>query len=382
MSSDASPRDDLLVKRPRAGVSMSASAASSATVTRTIAAALDDVPVAVLTFDGDGVAWVNRRWLELTGLTLTTSLDSGWLAAVHSDDWMTARRFVASSRDTGAIAEWRVLGADGREIVWVQAVSGPAPTDGGGTSVVALTVIDAHKANEAGLLHRALHDPLTGLLNQSAFMARVDDAVERATSEFGMCAVLYLDLDHFKNINDEFGHKCGDHLLSAVSRRIRGALRPSDTLARLGGDEIGVLCPSVESESEATRLAQRIVNTINEPFTIDERVLHSTVSIGIAFSDGAVLTATQLVERADQAMYRAKAAGRAQWATMTLGGASAPLGPGNVKDVLVRVVQAHDALNNVLDRLDLRDAEWNRLTHASHALARATHLLEGDSRIG
>ena len=361
---------------------MSVRAESTPLVVPALGAALDDVPVAVLTFDGDSLVGVNRRWLELTGLTLETSLDGGWLAAVHSDDWMTARRFVETSRGTNAIAEWRILGVDGRDIVWVQAIAGGVRTDGDGRCVVALSEIDAHKANEAGLLYRTLHDQLTGLLTHNAFITRVDDAVERAASEFGLCAVLYLDLDHFKVVNDEFGHKCGDQLLSAVSRRIRASLRPSDTLARLGGDEIGVLCPSLESESEAIRLATRIVHTISEPFTVDDRVVHSSVSIGVAFSNGTTLTATELIEQADHAMYRAKAAGRARWATMTLGGPSAPVGPGDVKDVLAQVVQARSELNDLLGRLDLRDIEWDRLARASNALTSATHLLEGDSRIG
>ena len=347
-----------------------------------VAATIDDVPVAVLTFGHNGVVSVNRRWVALTGLTPAASIGGGWLTAVHSDDWITARRFVETARGADRISEWRVLGVDGRDAVWVQATSGGAREEGDERCFVALTEIDARKANEAGLLHRALHDPLTGLLNQSAFMTRVDDAVGRATTEFGLCAVLYLDLDHFKGVNDGFGHTCGDHLLSAVSRRIRASLRPSDTLARIGGDEIGVLCPSLENEGEAIRLAERIVHAVGEPFTIDERVLHTSVSIGVAFSNGTALTATQLVEQADEAMYRAKAAGRARWATLTHAGPRLPVGPGDVKDVLIRVVQAHGELTDLLGRFDLHDVERDRLTQASRALTQATHLLEGDTRIG
>ena len=347
-----------------------------------VEATVDDVPVAILTFDRDGVVTVNRRWLTLTGLSTEASTGSGWLTAVHSDDWLTARRFVQTAQDLDTIAEWRVLRADRRNAVWVQATSGTAGTGREGTFVVALTEIDAHKANEAGLLHRALHDPLTGLLNQSAFMIRVDDAVERAAAEFGLCAVLYLDLDHFKDVNDEFGHKCGDHLLAAVSGRIRASLRPSDTLARLGGDEIGVMCPVLESEGEAIRLAKRIVSTISEPFTIDEREVRTSVSIGLAFSNDAGSTAGELLEQADRAMYRAKAAGRSQWATSAEVGASAPVEASDVKDLRVRVVHARRQLDDLLGRLDLRDVAWDRLAEASHALTRASRLLEGDSRIG
>jgi predicted signal transduction protein with EAL and GGDEF domain len=170
--------------------------------------------------------------------------------------------------------------------------------------------------------------------------------------------------------------------LAAVSRRIRASLRPSDTLARLGGDEIGVLCAALESEGEAIQLAERIVSTIGQPFTIDERVLHTSVSVGVAFSNGNGLAPTELVEQADRAMYRAKLAGRAQWSTMTDTGTSAPIEPSDVKDVLVRVLQAQGQLHDLLGRLNLQDPAWNRLTEASRALTRATHLLEGQSRIG
>jgi len=348
----------------------------------TFAVAADDVPVAVLTFDRSGVIWVNRRWVTLTGLTRAASLDRGWLTAVHGDDWTTARQFVDTARGVNSIAEWRLLGVDGRDVVWVQATSDGVQADPDGVCVVALTEIDAHKANEAGLLHRALHDPLTGLLNKSAFMARTIEAVDRAATELDLCAALYLDLDYFKDVNDEFGHKCGDHLLSAVSRRIRASLRPSDTLARLGGDEIGVLCPSIENEDEAIRLAERIVRAVSEPFTIDQHVVHTGVSIGIAFSNGIASTAAELVEQADEAMYRAKAAGRGQWATHAQSGPRGAIEPGDVHDVLARVMQAHGELAELIGRLDLRHVEWDRLAEASRALTRATHLLEGDSRIG
>lgn len=159
-------------------------------------------------------------------------------------------------------------------------------------------------------------------------------------------------------------------------------MRPSDTLARLGGDEFGVLCPSVEGESEAVRLAERIVHTISDPFTIDKQLVHSSVSIGLAISNAPVLTATALVEQADEAMYGAKAAGRAQWATTTATRPRPPVSPGEVKDVLVRVVQAHGELTDLLGRVDPCDVEWNRLAQASHSLRQAIHLLEGNSRIG
>ncbi|HEV3225824.1 MAG TPA: GGDEF domain-containing protein, partial [Acidimicrobiales bacterium] len=187
---------------------------------------------------------------------------------------------------------------------------------------------------------------------------------------------------HFKEVNDEFGHQCGDHLLAAVSRRIRASLRPSDTLARLGGDEIGVLCPVLDTDGEAFRLAERLVRTIGQPFTIDERVLHTSVSIGVAFSDGTRLSAAGLVEQADRAMYRAKTAGRAQWATLTGPATAPPVASADVNEILSGVVQVRGRLDDLLGRLDVGGREWDRLAQASHALRRAAHLLEGNVRIG
>jgi diguanylate cyclase (GGDEF)-like protein len=264
----------------------------------------------------------------------------------------------------------------------VQANFGRAGARDRGAFVVTLTEINAQKVNEANLLHRALHDALTGLLNQSAFLTRVADAVATAATDDGMCSVLYLDLDHFKEINDALGHTCGDHLLTAVSRRLGASLRPSDTLARLGGDEIGILCPTLESEDEAFRLAERIVTTIGQPFTIDERVVRTSVSVGLAFSNESTSTAAALVEQADHAMYRAKSAGRAQWATFTDARTAAPIGPADVRGVLVRVVEARGRLHDLLDQLDLTDDAWERLALASRALTSASQLLEGQYRIG
>ena len=344
---------------------------------------IDDLPIAVLGFEDRDLVTVNRRWVALTGLELDVSRGTGWLNAVHSDDWATARQFPPTASPADTIAEWRLLSVDGRDTVWVQATSGPLDLGPKGRFVVALTEIDAHKANEAGLLHRASHDSLTGLLNHGAFMTRVGDAVhEAAAADAGMCAVLYLDLDHFKDINDEFGHHVGDRLLAAVSHRIRASLRPSDTLARIGGDEIGVLCPVLDSEGDALQLAGRIVDTIAQPFTIGERVVHTSVSIGIAFSGGDGRAALDLVEQADQAMYRAKIRGRGQWATTGSTYAEDPRAAVDVKNVLGGVIQVQKQLDELLSWIDLGDAGWDRLSQASHALRRANSLLRGDVRIG
>jgi diguanylate cyclase (GGDEF)-like protein len=296
---------------------------------------------------------------------------------------MTVRRFIDAASSVESSAEWPLFRVGERSTVWVHATSTVVDSEFVNTAVVVLTEIDARKALEAGLLHRASHDPLTGLLNRGAFMTGVGDACERASAEFAMCAVLYLDLDHFKEINDEFGHQTGDHVLAAVGRRLRACLRPSDMLARLGGDELGVLCPVLDTEGEAIRLAERIVATVGQPFTIDEQVLHTGVSVGVAFSNGAGLAAVDLIGEADHAMYRAKAAGRARWATMqSQAPASAPSDSVEVGRIDVAVGHLEDQLDLLIRGLDPRSSDWDRLAQASRALARARSVLIGGPRIG
>lgn len=347
-----------------------------------VAWAGDDLPVAVLRFaDGELVA-ANDCWESLTGLSIEASLGSGWLTAVHRDYWATAELFIAEANADTFSSEWPLSSVANRATVWVQATSGMITIGAAITVVVVLTEIDGHKAVEAGLLHRASHDSLTGLLNRAAFMTGVDDACERAATEFGLCAVLYLDLDHFKDINDQFGHQAGDRVLAAVARRLRSSLRPTDMLARLGGDELGVLCPLLDNEGEAIQLAERIVDTLGQPFTIDNRELHTSVSVGVAFSNGTGREPLDIVEEADRAMYRAKTAGRAQWATMTRSAAAIRPGSSEVGEVAATIARAERQLSDLLHRLDPGSRDWDRLAQGTHALARARSVLRGDSRIG
>jgi diguanylate cyclase (GGDEF)-like protein len=340
---------------------------------------VDELPVAVLRLERGEVVAVNRQWVSWTGLSIEASLGTGWLSAVHTDFWPTARRF-ADVAGIELISEWSLVNFNDRRTLWVQAT---AARGGPLSGVVVLTKIDARKEVEAGLRHRASHDSLTGLLNRVAFIARVRDACERASDEFDLCAVLYLDLDHFKDINDALGHSAGDRVLAAVSRRLRASLRPSDLLGRLGGDELGVLCPVLETEAEAIHLAERLVSTVRQPITIDERVIHIGVSIGVAFSSGAASAALDLIEEADQLMYRAKARGRGQWATLMT---QAATGTSNRSTDVARagaaIARAEHDIGEVLDGLDLRSSEWDRLVQGSHALARARSILEDDWRIG
>jgi diguanylate cyclase (GGDEF)-like protein len=169
--------------------------------------------------------------------------------------------------------------------------------------------ISERKAFEDELRHQAFHDSLTGLANRALYEDRLRHALAGSLRAPHSLAVLFLDLDDFKTINDSLGHRVGDELLRGIAARIDPVLRPADTAARLGGDEFAVLLDGVDGKTQAQAIAQRIVDALRDPFTIDDRKLNVTASIGFALNDGPV-EAEELLRNADIAMYAAKADGK------------------------------------------------------------------------
>ena len=169
--------------------------------------------------------------------------------------------------------------------------------------------IDDEKRLQEELTHQAFHDSLTGLANRALFKDRVQHALLRARRQRRPLAVLFLDLDRFKAINDSFGHASGDALLIAVSKRLSDGVRAEDTVARLGGDEFAVLVENLAGEAELNVVAERIKEAFRDPIVIDGRELAVAASIGIALSVSGEETADDLLRNADLAMYRAKASG-------------------------------------------------------------------------
>ena len=166
---------------------------------------------------------------------------------------------------------------------------------------------------QSRLTHQALHDALTGLPNRVLFLERLTQSVEAAARRSIHSAVLFIDIDRFKSVNDIAGHAAGDQLLIGVARRLREVLRPADTVARLGGDEFVVLCENLyDVQKEAIAIAERICQTLAKPFSAAGNELFTSASVGIAFvrpgDDSHVLVA-----RADSAMYMAKQRGRSRW---------------------------------------------------------------------
>jgi diguanylate cyclase (GGDEF)-like protein len=163
------------------------------------------------------------------------------------------------------------------------------------------------------VVHMAHHDALTGLPNRTLLADRVGQAIARANRSGGMLAVLFLDLDRFKNVNDSFGHAVGDMLLTGVAARLTASRREEDTVARLGGDEFIISIPDVSGPAEAESVATRILADLAKPFTIAGHQLHADGSIGIALYPRDGDTPETLMRNADTAMYHAKESGRANY---------------------------------------------------------------------
>lgn len=168
---------------------------------------------------------------------------------------------------------------------------------------------------EDSLRHRLLHDQLTELPNRELFSRRLDQAISDSRATGRMMAALFLDLDHFKLINDGIGHHMGDETLREVSRRLLAAMRPGDTVARFGGDEFGIVITAIGSADEALAIAGRLLELFTKPIRIESIEIVISTSIGVAVSgpeSGRGRTATSLLREADAAMHKAKAMGRAQ----------------------------------------------------------------------
>jgi diguanylate cyclase (GGDEF)-like protein/PAS domain S-box-containing protein len=177
-------------------------------------------------------------------------------------------------------------------------------------AVIAFRDITERKAFEQQLAHQAFHDGLTGLSNRALFVDRLEQAHARATRAASIYALLFIDLDRFKVVNDSLGHQVGDSLLVEVAQRLQGCLRPGDTLARFGGDEFVVLLEDLVDQTAAEVVAQRILDELVRPFPLGGRDLPVSASIGVVLGSAA-RDPDHCLRNADVAMYRAKAKGKA-----------------------------------------------------------------------
>jgi diguanylate cyclase (GGDEF)-like protein len=175
------------------------------------------------------------------------------------------------------------------------------------------------------LSHQAFHDALTGLANRALFRDRLDHALDRDAGTGTDPAVIFMDLDGFKNVNDSLGHDVGDELLREVAARLTAAVRRADTVGRLGGDEFAILIEqSNRPLDEATAMADRVLQVLRDPVRLGAKTIAVTASVGIAVGDG-MADSTGLLRDADVAMYQSKATGKNKWTTYLPGMRTAAL---------------------------------------------------------
>lgn len=261
--------------------------------------------------------YASERWLEIVGHADDDyPMDvERWFALIHDEDVAQTRAALEShlsGESSQFRAEFRLRTANGAD-KWVLA-RGMAVRDGDGKATRiagSLTDISIQKEFEAQLAYDAMHDSLTGLSNRTLVNDRLTRAMARARRHGQHFAVLFLDMDRFKTINDSLGHFAGDELLLEAARRMQSCVRETDTVARLGGDEFVILIDELVDETDATRVAERIQAKLSKPFELSGHEVYSTVSIGIALYHPRYQHAEEMLRDADIAMYRAKAAGKA-----------------------------------------------------------------------
>jgi diguanylate cyclase (GGDEF)-like protein/PAS domain S-box-containing protein len=244
----------------------------------------------------DGVGLIGRRWNAFAPPE-DREATADMIAGLHS-----------LVRETVTI-EQRFVRSDGR-VLWTTLTISRVDNPSGAAGLIAmLQDITERRALEAQLTWQAFHDPLTNLANRALFRERVDRALRQRTAVPGSVAVLFLDLDNFKTVNDSMGHAAGDLLLFEVGRRLLNATRGCDTVARLGGDEFAILIDNVRVAADCVRVAERVLQSMQLPVQLDDAEVTVSTSIGIVRDAGGE-TADDILRNADVAMYNAKQRGK------------------------------------------------------------------------
>lgn len=276
--------------------------------------------LAVLVDEAGDLLYLNaaaRSFYGLEGTDLHSSDGRQWLGSVISSelvDHVLIDRFEKDGRWAGELLLQR---HDGRQVP--MAVQIFAHTDARTGEIEFYSGmghdISTRRQLEASLEQQATHDGLTGLPNRALLFERIDRATEglRLSSSRGSVALLFIDIDHFKAINDSLGHSAGDRILEQVADRIRDVVRPGDTVARFGGDEFVVLCERLDVAEDAVMIADRLDASFERPVLIEQREVHVGVSIGISYADPDDPDPLAVMRDADAAMYLAKAGGRGRW---------------------------------------------------------------------
>ncbi|HEV3230467.1 MAG TPA: EAL domain-containing protein [Solirubrobacteraceae bacterium] len=303
-----------------------------------------------------GVGWQEglvRRQHEPGGSRYYAAFTWGSLGHVLVEDFATEERFEPTRRlvDHDVASAVSVLVGRPRRPFGLLGVFSRTPgrfdsDDVNFLKAVANVLAEAMERSHAEeqIRHQALHDALTGLPNRTLLLERLEHWLDRSRRAGGCGAVLFVDLDHFKLINDGLGHDVGDQLLLEVARRLASALRASDTVARVGGDEFIVFCEDIVNEMAAVELVERINATLRAPFWLKGRERHITASVGIAIASAGD-TPDVLLRNADAAMYRAKERGRDRFELFDEG----------MRDRSLRWLETERELRQALERGELHN---------------------------
>jgi diguanylate cyclase (GGDEF)-like protein/PAS domain S-box-containing protein len=271
------------------------------------------IGMALVAVDGQ-VFRVNRALAQMLGRAADQLEGASLLAITHADDRdaaLAAMQHAISGNGAPFAVTQRCVHADGGFVTISLTASLVCDSNAQPMYfVVHFENMSQREATDAQIAHQTVHDPLTGLPNRLQFVERLRRALVEHGSEH--LAVLFMDLDHFKVVNDSLGHAAGDRLLVAVADRLRGALRPTDLLARFEGDQFTVLCTEIASEDQARTVATRLADAVAKPMGLTEGEVFVTASVGIAISDGALDTHETLMRNAEAALHLAKEQGRAR----------------------------------------------------------------------
>jgi diguanylate cyclase (GGDEF)-like protein/PAS domain S-box-containing protein len=280
--------------------------------------AFDFAPIGMALVSHEG-RWlkVNHALSDILGYKSEEFLSSDFQSMIIADD-LTLTLSNLQALQAGFVPncqlEHRYRHSAGH-MVWVSSsVSSGGGSEGDNANFIfQIQDITERKLAERELRHAATHDMLTGLPNRALFISRLTNALERSHSDTGhKASVLFIDLDHFKRVNDSHGHLVGDQLLKEISSRLKNCTRPGDMVARLGGDEFTILVEGEHKSEEVTAIAERIQESLSEPFLLAGTAIISSASIGVLHASKNYSTADEMMRDADRAMYSAKRGGKAR----------------------------------------------------------------------
>ena len=270
-------------------------------------------PVGIFQIDLEhNITYVNSRWCDITGIHKPQASLEHWLSQIRTDDRRIALKAWTDliHNDKPFVIE---VGFDkAAEQTWTIIEAG-ALKDGNGDVygyMGAISDITDLKNAQLKMEHLAFYDPLTGLSNRRLFKERLEKSIAECKRRGTYLALLFLDLDQFKRINDSLGHDAGDQLLIEAANRLVSSVRESDTVSRIGGDEFTVLLNDIESSHDVIHIAEKILKNLNAPVTLKNQEVSNSVSIGITLGPDDGEDANTLMRNADLAMYRAKSLGR------------------------------------------------------------------------